>query len=137
MSNFEIINNDSGKIPVWDPKFIDITLEAGEAIDYPAGQVLAFNATTGNYEATDSATAAIANAKAVLAQDVSFAGAEAQTNRRALVGGEVDETKLVFLGADDLETIPAGAADSFRLQLRDYGIIARPSQVMDELDNQP
>jgi len=131
-----IINNDSGKIPVFNPLFEDVEVESGGAEDWVAGTVLAFDATTGTWKKTASGTAAVANSKAVLAQDVSFAGAEAQENRRVLIGGEIDESKLIFDGADTPDTIPAGAADSFRVQLRSYGIILRPGQVLDELDNQ-
>jgi len=132
-----IINNNSGKIPVFNPLFEDLTVESGGAEDWSAGTVLAFDATTGTWKKTASGTAAIANAKAVLAQDVTFGEAEAIENKRALIGGEVDESKLIFDGSDTPDTIPATSDDSFRVQLRAYGIILRPGQVIDELDNQP
>lgn len=136
MPGLTIVNNDSGKLPVFNPIFDDIEVEAAGALDLDAGTVLAFNATTGTWWETKSGTAAVANAKAVLASDISFAGAGTIENVRSLIGGEVDESKLLFNGADTIDTIPAGAADSFRVQLRSYGIIARPGQVEDVLDNQ-
>lgn len=135
MSNFTIINNDSGKIPVQNPLFETITLNAGGAVDYDAGTVLAFDATAEKWKLTESGTAAVANAKAVLAADVSFSGA-GDKSVRALIGGEVVASKLIFDGSDTLDTLPAGGADTFRIQLRDYGIVAVPDSVVDELDNQ-
>ena len=133
MSNFQIINNDSGRIPVFNPKFETVTVNAGSAVDYDAGTVLAFDA--GKYKLTASGTATVARAMAVLAQDLSFPGSGDLT-AKVLVGGEVVASKLIFDGSDDLDTIPATEVDSFRVMLRDYGILAIPDTVIDELDNQ-
>jgi len=131
--NFQIINNDSGRIPVFNPLYETVTVNAGGAVDYDAGTVLAFDA--GKYKLTQSGTAAVAKAQAILAQDLSFSGAGDLT-ARVLIGGQVVASKLIFDGSDDLDTIPATEVDSFRLMLRDYGIIAVPDTVIDELDNQ-
>lgn len=136
MANPVIINNDSGKITVFNPIFKDIELEAAAALDLPAGTSLAFNATTSTWWETISGTAAVANAKAVLVQDVSFAAAGTRENTRCLIGGEIDEEKLIFNGTDTVDTIPAGGEDTFGLQLRSYGIVTRVGEVIDELDNQ-
>jgi len=137
MANPVIINNDSGKLEVFNPIFTDLEIEAGEALDMDAGSVLAFDATTGTWIWTDSATASVANAKAVLVQDISFSEAGTRENTRCLIGGEVDQDKLIFQGSDTVDTIPAGGEDTFGLQLRSYGIVTRKGQVIDELDNQP
>ena len=136
MPGMTTVNNDSGKIPVFNPLFDEAEIEVNGAVDLVAGTVLAFEATDGTYQPTVSGTAAVANAKAILMQDVSFSGAGTKENTRLLVGGEIDVSKLTFDGSDTIDTIPAGAADSFRVQLRSYGIIARTGQVIDELDNQ-
>lgn len=131
--NFQIINNDSGRIPVWNPLYETVTVNAGGAVTYNAGTILAFDA--GKYKLTQSGTAAVARAMAVLAQDLEFTGAGDKT-ARVLIGGQVVASKLIFDGADDLDTIPATEVDSFRVMLRNYGIIAVPDSVVDELDNQ-
>ena len=135
MSNPEITNYDTGSLVLANGKFGDINLNAAGAIIYPAGQVLAFDATAAKWKITVSGTAVVANAKAVLAAETEFAGAGDKLVR-AIIGGVVDQNLLVFDGADTIDTIPAGAADSFGLQLRDYGIeVIDPAQQLIE-DNQ-
>ena len=136
MANPVIANEDTSQLVVWDGFFDDITLTAPGAVTYPKGQVLAFNAGTGKYEITASGTAAVANAKAVLAQEITFSGA-GDSLARACLGGRVDQSLLVFDGSDTLDTIPAGAADSFKTQLRAYGIIAEDLKDQRIEDNQP
>lgn len=123
MANPEITNENTGSLVLEDGKFKDITLNAPGAITYPQGQALAFDAAAGKWKITESGTAAVANAKAILAQETVFSGAGDRLVR-AVIGGVVDEDLLVFDGADTVDTIPAGADDSFGLQLRDYGIEA-------------
>ena len=135
MPNPEITNQDTGSLTVFDGQYGDITLNAPGAVTYPKGTVLAFDASAGKWKATVSGTAAVANAKALLAQETEFPGAGDKLVR-GVIGGEVDDDKLVFDGADDLDTIPASAADSFRLQLRSYGIIAKPLAEQLNQDNQ-
>lgn len=135
MSNPSITNYDTGSLVLANGKFGDINLNAAGAIIYPAGQVLAFDATAAKWKITVSGTAVVANAKAVLAAETEFAGAGDKLVR-AIIGGVVDQNLLVFDGADTIDTIPAGAADSFGLQLRDYGIeVIDPAQQLIE-DNQ-
>lgn len=135
MTNPVITNNDVAGIFTFANDFRDITLSAAGAVTYPEGQVLAFNASTGKWDITKSGTAAIANAKAVLAEEAAFTGAGDKLVR-ACVKGEVDEDLLIFDGSDTIDTIPAGAADSFRVQLRDYMIIARKYAQQLRQDNQ-
>lgn len=123
MANPEITNENTGSLVLEDGKFKDITLNAPGAITYPQGQALAFDAVAEKWKITESGTAAVANAKAILAQETVFSGAGDRLVR-AVIGGVVDEDLLVFDGADTVDTIPAGADDSFGLQLRDYGIEA-------------
>lgn len=135
MPNPEIINYDTGSLVLKDGEFADITLNAPGAITYPEGQVLAFDASAAKWKITKSGTAAVANAKAILAGESVFSGAGDKLVR-AIIGGTVDQNFLVFDGADTIATIPAAADDSFGLQLRDYGIIAiDPAQLTAE-DNQ-
>ena len=135
MLNPEITNYDTGSLVLENGKFGDINLNAAGAIIYPAGQVLAFDATAAKWKITVSGTAVVANAKAVLAAETEFIGAGDKLVR-AIIGGVVDQNLLVFDGADTIDTIPAGAADSFGLQLRDYGIeVIDPAQQLIE-DNQ-
>ena len=123
MTNPVVTNNDTSPLTVWNGDFFDVTLNAVGAVDYPAGQVLAFDATAGKWKKTVSGTPAVANAKSILAEDISFSGAGDKLVR-AVRTGKIDDSQLVFDGTDTLDTIPAGADDSFRLQLRSYGIIA-------------
>lgn len=135
MPNPEIINYDTGSLVLANGKFGDITLNAAGVITYPAGQALAFDASAAKWKITESGTAAVANAKAVLAAETVFTGAGDKLVR-AILGGTVDQNLLVFDGSDTIATIPAGAADSFGLQLRDYGIeVIDPAQQLIE-DNQ-
>lgn len=135
MPNPKIINYDTGSLVLANGKFGDITLNAGGVITYPEGQALAFDASAAKWKITESGTAAVANAKAVLAAETVFTGAGDKLVR-AILGGTVDQNLLVFDGSDTIDTIPAGAADSFGLQLRDYGIeVIDPAQQLIE-DNQ-
>ncbi len=135
MANLEISNNNSEKIEVLNPKYDSATLTASAAITVPAGQVLAFKASTGKYNLTKSGAAAQANAKAVMAETKVYA-ASGDKRVRIIIGGEVRADKLLFDGSDTLNTVPSGGSDSFRTQLRDFGIIAREDIDIDELDNQ-
>ena len=135
MTNPEITNNDPSSIFINGNRFQDITLTAAGAATYLPGRVLAFNASTGKYEITISGTAAVANAKAVLAQEITFTGAGDKFARVCLIGS-VDENLLIFDGSDTVDTIPASAADSFRTQLRSYGILAENPVEQRIQDNQ-
>ena len=118
-----ITNYDTGSLALWDNMYADITLNAGGAVTYPEGQVLAFDASADKYKITESGTPAVANAKVVLAEEAVFSGAGDKLVR-AIVKGGVDASKLVFDGTDTLATIPAGSEDNFLLYLRRYGIYA-------------
>lgn len=135
MPNPVINNYDTESLVLKDGYFQDITLNAAGAIVYPVGQVLAFDATAGKWKITVSGTPAVANAKALLAAETEFTGAGDKLVR-AIIGGTIDQNLLTFDGADTIDTIPAGAADSFGLQMRSYGIYAiDPAQQLIE-DNQ-
>lgn len=135
MPNPVINNYDTGSLVLKDGEYADISLEAAGIVTYPEGQVLAFDAPDGNWKITQSGTAAVANAKAILAAETEFTGA-GEKLVRAIIGGTVDKNLLVFDGFDSIATIPAGAADSFGLELRGYGILAiDPAQQLIE-DNQ-
>jgi len=130
----EIKNFDTGSLVLRDGNFADIILNASGAVTYPEGQVLAFNGTTGKYAETISGTAAVANAKAILAEEAVFSGSGDKLVR-AVIGGVVAEEKLFFNGSDTPDTIPA-AVDSFRVQLRDYGIVIENPAEQQLLGNQ-
>lgn len=134
MANPEVTQYSRETLVTWDGKYRDVTLNAPGAVDYEPGQVLAFDASDGKWKITKSGTAAVANAKAVLVEEASFSGSGDRLSR-ALIGGEVQEDLLVWDGSDTPDTIPAGAEDSFRVQLRSYGIILRdPAQLTREDD---
>lgn len=135
MENPEIANYDTGSLVLRDGFFDDVVLNAPGAVTYPKGKVLAFDASAGKYKITVSGTAAVANAKAVLSEEVEFTGAGDKLVR-AVLKGHVDSDKLVFDGSDTLDTIPAGADDSFKIQLRSYMIIAEKLAEQRILDNQ-
>lgn len=135
MPNPEITNYNTGSLVLKAGEYADITLNAPGAVTYPDGQVLAFDASAAKWKITKSGTAAVANAKAILAAEAEFSGAGDKLVR-AIIGGTVDQNFLVFDGADTIDTIPAAADDSFGLQLRGYGILAiDPAQLTAE-DNQ-
>ncbi len=135
MPNPIITNQDTSSLVVFNGQYSDITLNAGGAVIYPKGTVLAFDAAAAKWKITESGTPAVANAKALLSQTTEFPGAGDKLVR-AVIGGEVDADLLVFDGSDDLDTIPGGADDSFRVQLRGYGIIAKPLAEQYKQDNQ-
>jgi phage baseplate assembly protein gpV len=135
MPNPEITNFDTGSLVLKDGEYSDITLNAPGAVTYPEGQVLAYDAAAAKWKITKSGTAAVANAKAILSAETEFTGAGDKLVRAA-IGGTVDQNFLVFDGADTIDTIPAGAADSFGLQLRDYGILAIDPANLTAEDNQ-
>lgn len=130
-----IENQDRSSLVVWNGKFKDITLNAGGAVIYPAGKVLAFDGPAGKYKITESGTAAVANSKAVLVQETEFTGAGDKLVR-AVIGGRVDSSLLIFDGADTLDTIPATGDETFRIQLRSYGIVAEDLSEQYIQDNQ-
>lgn len=135
MSNPEITNYDTGALVLKNGEYKDITLNAGGAIIYPVGQVLAYDASAAKWKITESGTPAVANAKAVLAAETEFSGAGDKLVR-AIIGGTIDQNLLTFDGADTIDTIPAGEPDTFGLQMRSYGILAiDPAQQLIE-DNQ-
>ena len=135
MPNPEIVNYETGSLVLANGEFGDITLNAAGAVVYPEGQVLAFDATAAKWKIAISGTAAVANAKAVLAAETEFTGAGDKLVR-AVRRGTVDQNLLIFDGSDTIDTIPAGEADSFGLQLHSYGIDAiDPAQQLIE-DNQ-
>ena len=137
MSNPEITNYDIGDLVLENGEYDDIRLYAPAPTTYVKGQSLAFDAPNGNWKITQSGTADVANAKALLAAETIYAGPGTETKTvRAVIGGKVDASKIVFDGSDTIDTIPAGAADSFGLQLRSYGIIAKELSEQNLLDNQ-
>lgn len=137
MPNPEITNNDIQSLVLRNGEFEDITLEIVDGAEtFPLGTVIAFNASTGKWQETKSGTAAVANAKAVLAQEVVATGNGDIDNVRSIIGGTLDQTLLTFNGADTVNTIPPSGADTFKIQLRSYDIflIAPAQQTFD--DNQ-
>lgn len=132
----EITNFDIGTLELSDNDWRDVTLNAPGAVTYPEGQVLAFDATAAKWKITRSGTAAVANAKAVLAEEAVFTGAGDKLVR-AVVAGKVRAEKLVWDGSDTIDTIPAGVDDSFRTMLRSYMIVAESLSEQNFLDNQP
>lgn len=143
MPNPVITNYNTGSLVVWDGIYADITLYNSGAATFPEGQILAFDGINGaNYKITDSTITDPdqANAKAVLAEITTFTGSEPGSTKlvRAIIGGKVDAGQLVFEGSDDLDTVPvlAAGADSFRIQLRAYGIIAENLAQQNIEDNQ-
>ena len=140
MPNPIITDYDTMSLTVWNAEYRDVRLHHSGAITYPGGQVLAFDGANGNWKATDSTTATVANAKAVLFAETEFTGSEVGGIKRvrAVIGGKVDAGQLVFEGSDTLDTIPTPAADadSFRVQLRGYGIIAEDLAQQQIQDNQ-
>lgn len=135
MPNPEISNNDSTKLDLYNALYEDITLEVLGADTIVENTCLAYDRATNTYKATVSTVAATATASAILKEGKIFTGAGTAT-ARALIGGEVRGDLIIFdNGSDTLDTVPA-AEDSFRVQLRKYGIIARADRDLDELDNQ-
>lgn len=130
-----ITNFDLSSLALYGNDYEDITLNAAGAVTYPAGQVLAFDASAGKWKITESGTPAVANAKAVLAEEAVFAGAGDKLVR-AIIKGDVNELLLVFDGSDTIDTVPAAVDDSFRTQLRAYGLIAKKPADQRYYDNQ-
>jgi hypothetical protein len=134
MANPEITQNTSEKIQVMNPKYEFATLTASAAITVNPGQVLAFKASTKKYNLTKSGATAQANAKAIMAESRTWSGA-GDKRVRILIGGEARVDDLTFDGSDNIDTLPGGASDTFRTQLRSFGIIVRSDADIDEQDN--
>jgi len=137
MSNMLTVVSDSIKLPIKNPIYetVQITNVFGvEAVVFE-GTVLAFDATTGKYNVTHTDFPNLSNAKAVCGHTLEFEIGETK-EVSILRKGEVNIERLLFVkSGDDLDTIPAGASDSFRTQLRDYGIIVIDESFNDEVDN--
>jgi len=135
--NIEINTSVELWLPVFNPISAMLTLNCMAPTGIIFGGVLAFNKSTGAYCPTNSSNPDTANAKAIALEcrlDIVMPGAE---KFLCLIGGEGPDELINFENpADTLDTIPAGSEDSYRVQLRKYGIYLRPVVQIDEFDNQ-
>ena len=125
MANPNILNVDHRQLPAGDNRYIDGILASGETV--VKDQALGIVTSSGEYAALQSA--AVDGSQLIrgfAAQDVDASGG-AETIR-VLNEGDVDDSQIVFDGADTLATVPAtpaGQPDSYRIMLRDYGMTAK------------
>jgi hypothetical protein len=125
MANLTITNNASATLQVWQPVWqLDQTFTGAAATTYKSGMLLTL--TAGKYVPFVSGSG---EANAVLPFEFTTVAA-GDYPITALIGGEVRQQQL---GIGVAMTVPP-AADI--LSLQDYGIIARPTNQLGELDNQ-
>ncbi len=129
MANIEITNNKTNGVAVWDPVFNDeigvFTLDEV----WPAGAVLGRVTATGKLVRFDPGAAdGSETAIAVLTQECSATAAGDYPIRPA-ISGRVRQDQLVDSAGAALTKVALE-------QLRDYTIIALPTQQLSELDNQ-
>lgn len=123
-------------LPVFNPVISRVMLGTMAPSIIIFGGVLAFNKSTGMYCPTDSRDPNTANAKAIVLECIADFVPAGSRPLTALIGGEGPDDLVGFAySGDNLDTIPAGAEDSYRVQLRKYGIYLRPFVKIDELDN--
>lgn len=121
MTNPTILNIDSGVLETGDNKFRQETLLSGEVV--VKGDVLGFVTTSGKVRITKSAAVdGSENARVVAFHDVDASGGD--KNITVIIKGNVDDSLLLFDGADTLATVVAGQPDTYEMMLRDYGILA-------------
>ena len=122
MSNPEILDVDHRQLPAGDNRYIDVILANGESV--VKDQALGIVTTSGEYAALQSAAVDGTQLIRAWAAEIGDATGGAIT-LRVLNEGELDDSKMVFDGADTLETVPTGEDDSYRVALRDYGMTAK------------
>jgi hypothetical protein len=125
MVDMIVTNNASASLQIWNPVYkLDQVFTAAGAVTYPKGMVVTL--TAGKYVpyVADSG-----DAHGVLTQDIVATGA-GDLNATILIGGEVREEQL---GTSD-SMVAVTSADILGLQ--NFGIIAKPTNQLGELDNQ-
>lgn len=131
MPNPQVRSFSSSTIEVVNPIYLDAVVGHPIEIEEPtyafAGVCLALYAPTGGYSYTWSDIPGLDNAKAILADELYwYPGGPTFQLTRIIVGGEIYADKVLFVDEDDnINTIPAGADDSYLLQLRDNGLIVK------------
>lgn len=136
MVNPEILNVTHRDLPAGDNRYIDGILANGETV--LKNQALGIVTSSQEFSPLVSAEtdgSQLIRGWAVEATDAS-GGAKAL---RVLVGGDLDDSQMEFDGIDTLDTVPAtpaGQPDSYRTQLRDYGMFAKTISDLFIQDNQ-
>jgi hypothetical protein len=125
MTNPVITNVNRSILTTGDNIFQEITLAMGQVI--VAGTALGVITADGEpevYSAVDSTnTDGTQFVRAIAYADCDATAADTLT--KAIVGGNVDASKVVFVNEDDsLLTVPTGTTDNYDLQLREFNIYA-------------
>ena len=121
MANPEITNIDNRNLAMGNNKYRQEVLLTGQVV--VEGEVLGF--VSASQKLVGAASAAIdgsENARVIAAEAKDASGGDKTIT--VLIEGDVDDSLLVFDGADTLATVVAGQPDSYKQMLRDYGILA-------------
>lgn len=134
MSNPEITNLDNRTLKMGNNKSRTGVLVMGEVA--VKGQVLGFVTASGKLALFKSGGATGIEFARVVAEHAVDATA-ADKAITYIIEGDLDDSLLVFDGADDLDTVVAGQTDTVREMLRDFSILAN-TYLNDQIqDNQP
>ncbi len=133
MANPEITNITHRTLKAGDNEFITAVLANGESVveNHALGIV------TSSSEYAKLQSAAVDGSQLIrgfAAEAVNATGGASSI--RVLVGGFVDQSQIVFDGADTLATVPTGEDDSYEVALRDYGMSAKTLDDHYKPDNQ-
>jgi len=128
-----ILNVFHRDLPAGDNRWIDGVLASGETV--VDKQALGIETVGGEWAALQSgATDGTQLIRGFAAADVDASGGALPI--RILVQGDIDDSQIVFDGADTLATVPTGEDDSYLVALRDYGMFAKTLDDHFKLDNQ-
>lgn len=130
---------DYSKIFIFDNRYEKVTfrnLTAG-ALDYPVGTVLGMIHATGKVTnlksgATDGSELPIG----ILATEITQLGATSDVEVNMCTSGDVEESKLVFDGSDDLTTVVADRRLRERLAADTVGIVLKSGTELTNFDNE-
>jgi len=136
MVNPEILNVTHRDLPAGDNRYIDGILASGETV--VKNQAVAIETSGREYAALQSAAVdGTQFIRGFAAEGVDASGGALPI--RVLVSGDIDDSQIVFDGADTLATVPAtpaGQPDDYLTMLRDYGIFAKTIKDLFIQDNQ-
>lgn len=123
-----IIKSDTTKIFVWDNRYedgtFDYTNSTYDDVTIPAGTLMGrISADQKLAQLASGASDGSQYPVGILAEDVVVEAGESISNTVSVcVAGDVDETKIVFDGSDDLDTVVSGRSLRDRIGADTVGI---------------
>lgn len=124
-TNYLYQKNDIYEVFKGENEYLEASVTVVASTEYKAGTALSFDAATNTYAITNSAATPTHRAVAVLANNVPESNTSTTLKLTICIKGYVDEDKLIFGGSDTINTVAADTTDTYKSQLRNYGIIAQ------------